>query len=97
MHDDEGSGGKYPSPHRTSINGTRAAADRSGVAQAPAEDCYMQSLDVRMVGQASYPVGDDDRNHDYTTSSTDPNTLTAMATDGLAPVHPLAREATWES
>ena len=52
---------------------------------------------VRMVGQASYPVGDDDRNHDYTTSSTDPNTLTAMATDGLAPVHPLAREATWES
>ena len=80
-----------------SINGTRAAADRSGVAQAPAEDCYMQSLDVRMVGQASYPVGDDDRDQDYTTSSTDPNTLTAMATDGLAPVHPLAREATWES
>ena len=82
---------------RASINGARAAADRSGVAQAPAEACYMQSLDVRMVGQASYPVGDDDRNHDYTTSSTDPNTLTAMATDGLAPVHPLAREATWES
>ena len=82
---------------RASINGARAAADRSGVAQAPAEDCYMQSLDVRMVGQASYPVGDDDRDQDYTTSSTDPNTLTAMATDGLAPVHPLAREATWES
>ena len=82
---------------RASRNGTRAAADRSGVAQAPAEDCYMQSLDVRMVGQASYPVGDDDRDQDYTTSSTDPNTLTAMASDGLAPVHPLAREATWES
>ena len=82
---------------RASSNGARAAADRSGVAQAPAEDCYMQSLDVRMVGQASYPVGDDDRDQDYTTSSTDPNTLTAMATDGLAPVHPLAREATWES
>ena len=82
---------------RASSNGTRAAADRSGVAQAPAEDCYMQSLDVRMVGQASYPVGDDDRDQDYTTSSTDPNTLTAMASDGLAPVHPLAREATWES
>ena len=82
---------------RASSNGTRAAADRSGVAQAPAEVCYMQSLDVRMVGQASYPVGDDDRDQDYTTSSTDPNTLTAMASDGLAPVHPLAREATWES
>ena len=80
-----------------SSNGARAAADRSGVAQAPAEVCYMQSLDVRMVGQASYPVGDDDRDQDYTTSSTDPNTLTAMASDGLAPVHPLAREATWES
>ena len=97
MHDDEGSGGRFPSPHRTSINGTRAAADRSGVAQAPAEDCYMQALDVRMVGQASYPVNDDEQDQDYTTSSADSNTLTAMAPDGLAPVHPLARMATWES
>ena len=55
-----------------SLKGIFAAADRSGVGQAPAEDCYMQSLDVRMVGQAaSYPVGDDERDRDDTTSSAD--------------------------